>query len=475
MATYQIETEGGHVYQVDTADEQGPLEAGLRAAGNNFPLAPQAIAALAPGQYSQNMADWKQKAAEAKDQHPVAYGTGAVAGTLAPLAIPGVGAALKAAPLATNAALGAAEAINDTDLSKDKNEALKQAAIGGTVGTLVGKAGDLAGSAADTIGQYAGRFGENQAIKAIGRLPPGVPVDEARAIARRATQDYGLLDADMGPIGRKETVDSMRQQAGHEIGDIRAQASEAGPNMSGEEMANAIREKLKDAYAEGGQNYDQINALEKELQNIKSMPSTTPQDFAQRATDINTKAIGKSAVQPTNVDTDVANAMSQVNDETIARRMPDTAEHYGQLKQTFGDSKVLGNMIERGERRGVMSRGNNTLYEAGSKFVDELGAHKAGARLGMAAGDALQGSAGQGVIKAGTLNTTAGITSAIMGTLQSNPQSLGQFAKPLAKAAQSGGDQGIAATHFILSQNYPQYNKMWQQWQSSGTTPATKE
>lgn len=461
MATYQIETEGGHVYQVETADEQGAVEAGLRGAGNNFPLAPQAIAAFSPGEYSKNLADWKQKAAEGKAQHPVAYGVGAVAGATAPLLIPGVGEALEAAPVAGNAVLGAASALNDTDLSKDPGEALKQAAIGATVGGVAGKIGEGISSAADTVGQYAGRFGENQAVKAIGKAPPGMSADEARSLGRAAANDYGLLDFTMGPIGRKETVDAMTQQAGHEIGGIREAASADGAVMSGQEMADAIRARLKDAYSKGGENFDQINALEKELKNIEAMKSTTPSDFAERATAMKTKARGKGFALPTNVDTDVANSLSHINDEAIASKLPEQAGQYADLNKTFGDMKNLGTMIERGEKRNINQRGGHTLYEAGSKFVDELGAHKAGAKVGFGVESALQ-NGGKALGNAVAMNTTAGVTSTIMNALQTNPNSLGKYAKPLSQAAQNGGKDGLAAMHYVLSQQHPEYNEMWQ-------------
>jgi hypothetical protein len=129
------------------APDPGVLAAAGRGAANNFPLAPQAIAGLSQGDYSQNLTDWNAKAQAAKAAHPYAYGTGAVAGAVAPLAIPGVGEALEAAPVLGNAALGAANAISNTDLTKDPSKIAKEAAIGGVVGGAVGKGAQLLGGA----------------------------------------------------------------------------------------------------------------------------------------------------------------------------------------------------------------------------------------------------------------------------------------------------------------------------------------
>src|SRR5579863_8620638 len=114
MAQYQVQDPAGQTHVIEGPDGATPdqvmaqaqalvpkpseLESGLRGAANNFPMAPQAISAVEPGDYSKNLTDWNAKAAEAKAANPVSYGIGATAGTLAPLAIPGVGEAMEAAP-----------------------------------------------------------------------------------------------------------------------------------------------------------------------------------------------------------------------------------------------------------------------------------------------------------------------------------------------------------------------------------------
>ena len=99
------------------------LESFGRAAINNLPAGGQlgalGTAALKGTDYSQGMHEFNQKAAEAKAEHPIAYRAGAIAGTAAPLAIPGVGEAMAAAPAATGAGLGALNAIGNTDIAQN--------------------------------------------------------------------------------------------------------------------------------------------------------------------------------------------------------------------------------------------------------------------------------------------------------------------------------------------------------------------
>ena len=123
---------------------QGAIESGLRGAVRNFPLAQQAVAAASPvlgdigftehKNYGEELKHLTQAAEEGKAQNPWAYGAGAVAGSLAPLAIPIVGEGLTAAPIAGNAALGATQALSDINLAKDPNEAVKQGLMGGAIG-----------------------------------------------------------------------------------------------------------------------------------------------------------------------------------------------------------------------------------------------------------------------------------------------------------------------------------------------------
>jgi hypothetical protein len=129
-------------------DSGGALEASARGALRNFPLAQQAAAAIAPVNpfseketYGEELRHLTRAAEASKAAHPVAYGTGAVAGTVAPLLIPGVGAGLEAAPILGNAALGMIGSQSDTDLTAPTLDNAKDAAIAGTIGAAAGGIG----------------------------------------------------------------------------------------------------------------------------------------------------------------------------------------------------------------------------------------------------------------------------------------------------------------------------------------------
>jgi len=140
------------LFSDEPAPQIGQLESFGRGAANNFPLAPQAIAAVSPGSYSQNLEEWNQKAAQAKAANPITYGAGAVTGAMAPLAIPGVGEAMMASPVLANAGLGAASAISNIDLLKNPEEAAKAGLIGGGIGGTVGKVAQMLPGPTELLG-----------------------------------------------------------------------------------------------------------------------------------------------------------------------------------------------------------------------------------------------------------------------------------------------------------------------------------
>ncbi len=138
--------------------DEGALMAAGRGALRNVPGAQQLTAGIEKGPYEQNLADLTAKAEAAKAAHPYAYGAGAVGGGAAPMLIPGVGEAMAAsypAAMAGGAALGAAQSLSDTPLTKDPGTIAKTAAGGAGAGALGGAVGQWIGSLFPTMAESA--------------------------------------------------------------------------------------------------------------------------------------------------------------------------------------------------------------------------------------------------------------------------------------------------------------------------------
>jgi hypothetical protein len=486
MATYQVDTADGHTYEVDTADEMGKAETFGRATVNNLPLGGQigALGTQALGDnpemgYSEALKQWNAKAAEAKADNPITYGAGAVIGAVAPLAIPGVGEAMASAPVTTGAALGAANAVGNTDIAQNPGEALKQGLEGATIG---GATSGLISKMAPTPATLE-NAASNKAVQALN-LRPGMlshlepeEVTDLGHFAREAD----LINGDTAE--RLAKASSLKQQIGAQIGDIGAGAHPSGDLT---EFTNPLQDKAEEsAKFFGAQGNADLNIYRQGIANLQNNGQTFDQLQALKS------AYGEKAF---NADHQVANAAA--------------ADVYGQIKQAM--QKVIDGAPEE-YKDSLHAYKNLSDIEMGLK--KQLGAERAGgggpggfgilgairrmpgaARavigpLGVATGHPIVGVGAAlpeltspvthtnvlaslaknidnitGSIK---LTSIDSVTSHLLHTLNENPKSLGQFAQPLINAAKTGGAQGLAAQHYLLSQQYPEYNKMMMEQEPS--------
>jgi hypothetical protein len=450
MATYQVETSHG-TYEVETSDE--PQWSDLP--GN-------AIEGLKEGpQTAVGLLNSAKMGNDLTDPISLARSAGqAVTGT--PLADTDAGQAVQGVKEGLKGTMDTIRGIPDVlshPLQSAKREIIEHP-ISSAV-NVASLAAPVLDGAAETAGRYAGRMGENQ----MGKLH-GTSAYQFRQLGRenfgdamRASYEHGDANLLQGTIGREQAINERVAQLGNDIGDVRSQAAEAGPAMKGPEMADAIQKNLQADYSPSGVKFDQAGRLQAQLDSISKMKDPSVEDYAQRATDINHEASKNKLVQPTGTDTDVANQMAHINDEQIAKRLPpEIQEHYQMLKDEFGNAKSIQPMELRAEAKEATGKAvSGTPFGMAKDILHGLaGGPKMGAQVGFGAEKALNTFAANpktfGV---------AGITSTIMSRLQTDPQSLGKFAAPLSQAAQSGGQQGIAATHFVLSHQYPEYNAMF--------------
>lgn len=481
MAVYQVETDNG-TYEVETEDPISKPESFGRAAANNFPLAPQAIAGLSEGDYSQNMADWNAKAASAKEANPITYGAGAVTGAMAPLAIPGVGEVMAANPITGNAILGAASAVSNRDVLQHPEEAAKDVVKGGLIGGMtagvLGKLGKLVPDEAALTAKA-----EAQAVKSAG-LPPKSMDDMSgkfesmgKFINERPELIKGSLEA------RHGAAEGLRSQFGEKVGSLKAgagqfaNAAETAPftdPLMAKASENAGRmdpffKSQGNVYIHGAQDIQQNGTSIEGLQALKTA-------YGNRAFNSATGEVKDEAAK------DVWIQVTRAMDHLVGKSAPEyqaAKAGYSQAQQVSeGLGKQLGIERTEGGHGGVGGHGLHSLI----KQIPNISKPA----LGVPAGVALAG-VGHPVLGAvlglhsltsspevrnAALNTAAkavgpigaaikaGTTEGLVSRLHSNPQSFGPYAPALQNAYKDGGNQGVAATHYILSTTHPEYNQM---------------
>jgi len=442
-------------------------------------LANQAIAAgsaaLGPESYSQNLAEQNKAISGAKSANPVSYWAGATVGTLAPLAIPGVGEAMEAAPIATNAGLGALNAIGNTNIAQQPEEAAKQALDGAGIGGAVGAVLPTGQGTAQELESYANKKG----VQALNLKPGmlGIPEDELEELGAKA-HELGLVEGDTAPRAAK--AQDLLQQVGAQIQDI---GGGSQPLQDPSSFVDALHNHLQESseiygaeanpeatmYRQGIANLQQPNLTFDKLQQLKSA-------YGQRAFD-----------QFGNVRNDAAaNVYGQIKD-AMKSIIDSSPEQYQELMNQYSDLKDISSglnaQLAKEQASGVQAKGfgmvgklagmiegNNPIVNAGTAGALAATGHPF---MGLGAltpimsnPGALSAGARTAAEKVGTIASGAAltsnnaVTSYLLNTLNTNPQKLGRYAQPLINAAKTGGTQGLAAQHYILSSNYPDYNSM---------------
>lgn len=312
----------------------------------------------------------------------------------------------------------------------------------GVGGLAKGAAGMGLGAAknlmAETIVPTLERKAGNQALRSMGASVGQVRqmgAEEARAAGKYGL-DKGLVDIFSSEVGRDAKLKALSEQTGKTIGELRELAGEAAPGT-----AEKIGADLGPKYATGVYSGEQ-GGLQKALEEVKNA-GTSHADLAKTATKLNDYAAGAKLTQPANAATDVANALSRENNAGIVQSLgADKGKQYVQALDEYSNQAPIKQFMARGEAKEAAGLGSNTAYGSVTGFLKNAAGHRLGAKTADFAAEVGKGSVD------------------FANYLQSNAQSLGKFAAPLSHAFQTGGLQGVAATHYILSTTHPEYNEM---------------
>lgn len=230
-------------YTSQNQPSEGGIGSFLRGVGNQLPLGNQFAALVSKGPYSQNMQAINDATARDKAQNPVAYGGGAVAGTVAPAMVPGVGEAMAANPMTAGGILGGTGAISNTDIQKNPVQAAQQAGMGVATGTL------LSGLLSKILPSQAGLEAKaNTLANRSVNMPSGVLGDMTEA--ERQAQGSALRDAGVVVSDKQKALDKANElltNYGKKIGEVGKTAEGQGLVADPEQHYGAITNLLDKA------------------------------------------------------------------------------------------------------------------------------------------------------------------------------------------------------------------------------------
>lgn len=386
----------------DFQEKPGMAMSAFKGAANNIPLMPQAIAAgtsLATGgerPYSQNLEDWNKQAAQAKAANPISYGAGAVAGAVAPLAIPGVGEAMAANPIASNALYGGLNAISNKDLTKDVSGTLKEGALGAGIGGAIGGAGQLLGKGMQALKPAAKEVEHNVTAAALDLGPFGLrklaraegPKANPEEIVKNIGKEIKELMPDLvgvndTPSMKFEKLSLADKQAGETIGNVIDQTTaKMGKNPLMPEVDDAIKQLKTSAKGYEGFGSERNLAAKAELEDaalaLENMKKSNQLNFKTLA-DLKTD-VGQAYHNPMNQNPgldETYHTLSKTIDNVLNRAMPETglSDQYALAKRMYHLTSRLLPAMQRGVTREVAGTGGgltNAAIGAGAIFGHPL-------------------------------------------------------------------------------------------------------
>lgn len=296
------------------------------------------------------------------------------------------------------------------------------------------------------------RLGRNQTMKGLGGS-----MSQIRQMATKGDMDAaakfanekGLNDFFSTSLGRENLLKKLESDAGSKLGALRDQAGTA-LNLNPAELKEKVMGDPRMAkYLGEGLQSGEASDIPKALADVSRIGGEAPShaDLAKAATELNQSAAGSKLYQPTNATTDVANILSRENNAGIASSLgPEKAAEYDAARNDYSQIEPLKHLQERGELREMAGRSHGGMFQSVKQGASDLVGYRGMAKTAYGIG---------------------GMTTHLMSLLSTNPAQLGKYAAPLLKAAQTGGNDGLAATHFILSQQHPEYNAMLQSKQES--------
>lgn len=397
----------------------------------------------------------------AKEANPKSFAAGELGGAIGTSFIPGLGLA-KGAGLAKTAAtaaaqgaaygLGGSEADNATDLALDTLKGGGLGAAGGAAGYGLGKlaekgiekAGSLIGKTANPLSRTAEKLAEN-ATGATGRQSAQFADDAGRELL-----DRGLVQFGDTPGKVAQRVSAANDDAGRAISTALEGLDNQGVRVDLHEIKRGIQQQIEDLSSVPG-NEKIVRELERELQNLVSRgESSLPVSVAEKAkrnfqgqTNFNSSNAEKSA---TGIVSDLFK--NKVEDTALAAD-PALGNAFTEGKKTYG---LLKPIQEAAEKRAA------TMNQSPLGGLGDWAAIGAG---GVGAGPvgAAAGLIGKKVI-APRLASSGAVTADMLSKMAASaPEQLGKFA-PIFQNASQRGAQAVAATHFVLEQQNPEYREM---------------
>ncbi len=395
--------------------------------------------------YEQSRDESRLANAKAQSENPITYGVGEIGGGVASnLILPGSaatmgGRALQAA--ATGAIMGAGTANN-------RDEILPSMAVGGALGGVAAPLTELGAGAvskgANKLSEYLSGLSSKLNVKATGATGLQASKFKPELGQEMKKLDLGWFD---GPQAIANKMQGVLDESGKKIGStlegLDAQGASANINL----IVGKLQSKIDELSSEFG-NEKIVAQLKNELNNllekrISNIPLTAAEagkrNFQAQVNYNSPEADKKSAAV-------MANLFKNEVEDAASATSPEAANIFKENKRLFG---LYSPVQEAAQKRA------STLSQSPMGGLLDVAAVSAGGGgpLGLVS------AAARKVIAPRGANIAAKLSDKVSNLLQTNPQALGKYAKPLSDAI-ARGPAALASTNFLLQQTDPEYRKL---------------
>lgn len=393
---------------------------------------------------------------KAEEANPKTFMAGQVGGAVGTALIPGMGGA----NIAKLAAQGAAQGLgsSEADLTEgDIGGAIKDTAIGGTVGAATGVAGKALSAAGTKAAPYiqkaigktanvADDVAERLAVNATGAT--GKQAEKFAPGTGRELLDRGIVKAGRNAQGIADATQEAMDLAGQQMDDVLKQLDASGIKASVDNVVGALEARVKELSKAPG-NEKIIKQLQGEIDNLylrgesQMLPSVAEQakrNFQGQVNYFSPEFEKKAA-------THAGRAFREEVEKVAESASPDLANTFKAAKKTYGTLSPVQEAAEARARQQAQSP------------IGGFGDVVTSIATGGGPVGAVGGSIYRRQIQPRLASTGAVVVDHLADLVRTSPQMFGRFAKPLQDAAQRGGNS-LAATHFVLQQTEPEYRQM---------------
>lgn len=418
--------------------------------------------------YIRKRDEYRQDDEAAKKAHPNYFTGGEVGGGLATAFIPGANIGkigTVAGRVAASGVLGAATGLgtSNADLTKGEyGQAAKDTALGGVIGTAIPVALEkgvvpLVSKGGQMLGNKLGSAAENFAVKATGAT--GREAENFAPGTGRALLDEGVVKFGSGPQGVATRANQVLERSGDAIdtalNEVPDTISKTQVMADLKQRASALRQDPSQAPV--------ARRIEKIIENIAD--PAVPEDLtALQAEQIKRGFQGQSnyfkpnTTQATKETASVfKNAVEQKAsdfDPAVAGLFEGAKKDYGMFKPVADAAERRSSQLEQSPIGGFMDMATAGVGSMATGIPHAGPVAAVGRRLlapKMASATAV-GLDTASKIASGAINTEQ-----IVEKLSAYPKAQ-KFANAI-RAAASRGQQALAATHFILGQTQPAYQR----------------